>query len=207
MNTHVEIPARIVRGYGPLDLYLARKRCKMAARRLREVQHRNRILDIGCGTYPLFLTQIDFVEKYGVDQHISSEVQESAMRKGIALSEIDLQKDTVLPWENDSFDVVSMLAVFEHIEPANLPFLLAEIYRVLKPQGRYIITTPAPWADGVLRYMAKLKIISPVEIADHRGAYDHRDLKTYLAKAGFDEDKMKFGYFELFLNLWACADK
>jgi SAM-dependent methyltransferase len=197
----------IVRGYGPLDLYLAKKRCKMAARHLREVRHRYRILDIGCGAYPLFLTQIDFVEKYGVDQGVSKHLQESAMRQGIALKAMDLQKETVLPWESNSFDAVSMLAVFEHIEPANLPFLLAEIYRVLKPQGRYIITTPAPWAARVLQFLAKLKVISPVEIADHRGAYNHKALKTYLADAGFEGDKMKFGYFELFLNLWACADK
>ena len=180
------IRRNIVRGYGPLDLYLAKKRCKMAARHLRVVPHRHRILDIGCGAYPLFLTQIDFVEKHGVDQGISNDLQESAMRRGIALRAMDLQKETVLPWEENSFDVVSMLAVFEHIEPENLPFLLGEIHRVLKPHGRYIMTTPAPWAAGVLRLLAKLKVISPAEIADHRGAYNHSDLKAYLLDAGFE---------------------
>jgi len=197
----------IVRGYGPLDLYLAKKRCRMAVRHLRAVRHRHRILDIGCGAYPLFLTQIDFVEKYGVDQGVSSDLQEFAAHRGIVVRPLELQKETVLPWENNSFDAVSMLAVFEHIEPPSLPFLLAEIYRVLKPHGRYIMTTPAPWAAGVLHFLATLKVISAAEIADHRGAYNHRALKAYLADAGFEGGKMKFGYFELFLNLWAYADK
>jgi SAM-dependent methyltransferase len=200
-------PRHIVRGYGPLDLYLAKKRCKMAVRHLREVRQRHRILDIGCGAYPLFLTQIDFVEKYGVDQNVPSDLQKFAAQRDIALRQLDFHKESVLPWESNFFDVVSMLAVFEHIEPDNLPFLLGEIYRVLKPHGRYIITTPAPWAAGVLWFLAKARVISSAEIADHRAAYNHQDLKVHLANVGFEGDKMKFGYFELFLNLWAYADK
>jgi SAM-dependent methyltransferase len=197
----------IVRGYGPLDLYLAKKRCKMAIRHLREVQHRHRILDIGCGAYPLFLSQIDFAEKYGVDQGISDELQKSVIRQGIVLTAINLHKETVLPWEDNWFDAVSMLAVIEHIEMGNLPSLLREIYRVLRPHGRCTVTTPAPWADSVLRLLATLRVISATEIDDHKGAYNHRNLKEFLVGAGFTENNMKFGYFELFLNLWAYADK
>ena len=203
----VEAPRHIVRGYGPLDLYLAKKRCKMAAWHLRDIHHRHRIIDIGCGAYPLFLTQIDFAEKYGVDKEISNELQDSAMRHGIVLKEIDLQGETVLPWRDNSFDAVSMLAVIEHIEPDFLPSLLDEIYRVLKTQGRFILTTPAPWTDILLRFMAKLKIISEEEIRDHKGVYSHKILASYMSGAGFTKDKMKFGYFELFFNIWAIGDK
>jgi Methylase involved in ubiquinone/menaquinone biosynthesis len=36
-----------------------------------------------------------------------------------------------------------MLAVFEHIEPFKIENSLKEIYRILKPGGRFILTTPA----------------------------------------------------------------
>ena len=206
-RVHAGPPIRVVRGYGPLDLYLARKRCKTAVRHLWQVPNRRRILDIGCGAYPLFLTQVDFAEKYGVDQGVSSDVQEHTRQQGITIRDMDPQKETTLPWEHDYFDVVTMLAVFEHIEPERLPSLLSEIYRILKPQGRFMLTTPAPWADKLLRLLAGLKIISAAEINDHKGAYSHKTLAAYMSDAGFAKDKMKFGYFELFLNIWAFADK
>jgi len=38
-----------------------------------------------------------------------------------------------LPFPPDHFDVVASLAVIEHLDPASLPALLAEVRRVLRP--------------------------------------------------------------------------
>jgi hypothetical protein len=33
-----------------------------------------RVLDVGCGSYPMFLTMADFEEKYGLDKNIDTTV-------------------------------------------------------------------------------------------------------------------------------------
>lgn len=47
-----------------------------------------------------------------------------------------------LPFEDNSFDVVIFLAVLEHIPKDTEPQALAEIHRVLKPNGLLILETP-----------------------------------------------------------------
>ncbi|MBM4332170.1 MAG: methyltransferase domain-containing protein [Deltaproteobacteria bacterium] len=46
----------------------------------------------------------------------------------------------VIPFANDSFDVITANMVFEHLQYPEIQ--LAEIYRVLKPRGRLIFHTP-----------------------------------------------------------------
>ena len=48
---------------------------------------------------------------------------------------------TELPFENNSYDIICALDVIEHIENDNKA--VEEIYRVLKPKGKYFITVPA----------------------------------------------------------------
>ena len=109
--------------------------------------------------------------------------------------------------EDEYFNVITMLAVFEHIEPAELPKILSEIYRVLKPGGSYIMTTPASWTDILLRVMAKLSLVSSVEIDDHKSTYTKQKIFFLLLESGFFKEKLKLGYFELFMNIWALAEK
>ena len=199
--------SHVVRGYGPLDLFLAKKRCKIAARYMKSVLRRERVLDIGCGSYPLFLTKINFEEKYGLDKMAWPVTGNTGHPPGIIFVKHDIENKAELPFREDFFDVVTMLAVFEHIEPDKLINILKEIRRILKPGGRFFLTTPAPRADKLLRFMAKCRLISSEEIDEHKSAYNHTALIGYMEKAGFAGEKMKSGYFELFLNIWFYADK
>ena len=70
-----------------------------------------------------------------------------------------------------------------------------------------LITTPALWTDSILRFMAKLRIVSPVEIEEHKDAYNHSRLFSILQEANFSKEKLRFGYFEMFMNMWATATK
>jgi ubiquinone/menaquinone biosynthesis C-methylase UbiE len=125
----------------------------------------------------------------------------------IRLVNYDIEKADRLPFNNEYFNIVTMLAVFEHIEPERLVTILQDVYRVLKPNGTYILTTPSKWADGLLRCMAKLKLVSSVEIEEHKDLYTPAKIRSILGQANFSEAKLRFGYFEIFLNIWATATK
>ncbi len=199
--------SRVVRGYGPLDLYIAKLRHRQALKRIKLPGRNERILDIGCGCYPLFLSDAAFAEKYGLDKVIEADYEGKMEQQGITLLSYDIEKEQELPFLGDFFDVVTMLAVFEHIQPSKLIYILKEIKRVLRGNGRFILTTPAPWSAPLLWFLAKIRVISSEEIYDHKRTYDRRAIVNHLAKAGFESEKISSGYFEFFLNIWVCADK
>lgn len=186
---------------------MARRRYEMAQSLIPSDRRKGCIVDIGCGTLPLFLANIDFAVKIGLDKSFNSGVADSFASPGFKLIEHDIENVGELPLKDKCCDVVTMLAVIEHIERTRLESLLAEIYRILKPGGKYIVTTPAPWTDALLRIMAKLKLVSPAEIDEHKGYYDRAALLGMLVRAGFNEEGMRGGYFELGLNVWAVASR
>jgi ubiquinone/menaquinone biosynthesis C-methylase UbiE len=81
-----------------------------------------------------------------------------------------------LPFKNNSFDIVISFQVIEHVE--SLPKYLSEIYRVLKRNGTYILTTPnrayrlnagqKPWNKHRLREFGKL-VVRPSKIVSYTG--------------------------------------
>lgn len=196
---------RVTRGCGVLEGFLARKRTEMANRLIPPGCQDGRILDLGCGNHPYFLMQADVAEKYGLDR-LERETLEPMSDKSIKLIDHDVH-DVPLPFEDGYFDVVTMLAVFEHIEPANVAAVLGEIRRVLKPGGTYIITTPAAWTDFILRTMAKLGLISSEEIDEHINMCSAKEIHAALTEVGFAAGKIRQGTFELGMNLWVAAEK
>jgi ubiquinone/menaquinone biosynthesis C-methylase UbiE len=47
-----------------------------------------------------------------------------------------------LPFPDDSFDMAVSNQVLEHVSPANRELMIREISRVLKPQGKLLVSTP-----------------------------------------------------------------
>lgn len=45
--------------------------------------------------------------------------------------------------------------------------LFKEDHRVLKPGSLLILTTSASWSDGILRFMANIRLVSKKEIHKH----------------------------------------
>lgn len=193
----------ITRGYGLLEIFLAKKRARMADKLIPQNLRSGRILDIGCGTIPFFLINTKFKGKYGIDPSVKA----FGPKEDIILKRFDIERNAKFPFKDNFFDVVTMLAVFEHIEPDKLVGILREIRRVLKPSGRFILTTPCPWTDRLLRFIAKLRLVSSKEMEEHKGAYNQVSIASYLDKAGFEKKKVNLGYFEIFLNNWVYADK
>jgi SAM-dependent methyltransferase len=196
--------AGVTRGYGLLEKFLSRKRARVANGLIPDRLRQGKILDIGCGTIPLFLSTTQFVQKFGLDPVVKENLRTNGH---IILKKFDIEENIELPFQNDFFDVVTMLAVFEHIEPDMLVDVLKEVKRVLKKDGRFILTTPCPRADKLLGFMAKMRLVSQEEMNEHKGVYNKVPIAHFLDKAGFKRKNMKFGYFEFFLNNWAYVDK
>lgn len=191
---------RITRGYGLFEPLLARQRARVANSLIPEDLRSGRILDIGCGSYPYFLSHTYFEEKFAIDQLINPQ-----SCSNINWYSLDLNVDPHLPFEDEYFSAITMLAVIEHLSPTSLVSLFQEVHRVLRPEGMLILTTPAAWSDGLLRFMARIHLVSPEEIKEHIFVYTLPLLGWYFGKAGFGMEKVKFGYFEFHLNLWATA--
>ena len=188
------------RGSGLLEPLLARLRARMANKLIPSTLRDGRILDIGCGSYPYFLSHTYFQEKFAIDK-----LKQPESAQNINWFNLDLNNHPNLPFEDEYFTAVTMLAVAEHLNPSSLVLLFQEIHRTLQPGGVLVITTPAAWSDTLLQWMAKMKLISQEEINEHVYVYTLPLLGWYFGKAGFEMSKVKFGYFEFNLNLWATA--
>lgn len=196
------MPRPITYSDGLLEGYLAQRRADTASRLVPEPLRRGSALDIGCGCTPLFLLQTAFSRKVGIDKTFAGAMQ----LPGVELCAIDLHKTQFIPFEDRSFSVVALLASIEHFPRESLVNILKEARRLLKTPGRLIITTPAPWADPLLRILARLRIVSAKGMAEHQATYGRREIAAHLNQAGFDIRLLRFGYFELGLNSWIFVD-
>ncbi|MHC0444439.1 class I SAM-dependent methyltransferase [Flavobacterium sp. 3-218] len=98
-----------------------------------EQSQKGKILDIGAGTGDFLLTaKNDGWETVGVEP--SDRAKNIAKEKGISFVE---ETSTL---ENNSFDVITMWHVLEHVP--NLELQIAELKRLLKPTGTLIVAVP-----------------------------------------------------------------
>jgi len=198
-------PANVTRGHGLVEGWLSKKRAQRANQLIPEHLRNGRILDIGCGSHPYFLARTTFREKYSLDQ--VEMPAETATRYAITHRTHDLDRDPRLPFDDETFSAITLLAVIEHVESAVAVRVLGEAYRALVPGGRLVITTPAAWTDGLLRLLARFRVVSPEEIHEHAFAYTLPTLGGCLGQAGFEPRKFHCGHFELGMNLWAAGEK
>ncbi len=197
--------AGMTRGKGLLEPLLADLRAQRANKLIPGTLREGRILDVGCGSFPYFLAHTAFAEKFAIDQIPLSPNTASELR--IESFTLDLEIEPHLPFEDNYFEAVTLLAVVEHLDPTLMAKLFKEVYRVLKPGGMVILTTPAAWSDGLLKFMARVNLVSAEEIHEHAYAYTLPLLGWYFGQAGFEMTKTQFGYFEFMFNMWATAKK
>jgi SAM-dependent methyltransferase len=195
------------RGSGLTEAFLAQRRIRMIRKLLGHDARPGRVLDLGCGSPPVFLAMLACGERYGAEKLWSPEAAAAAGACGVVAINCDLESPDPLPFADNYFDVVTMMAVLEHVEPETASRLLAEIRRVLKPGGVCLLTTPAGWTAPVLTAMAHLHLVSRVEIEDHKVAYSRPRLRAVLLEAGFDPQGLEVGSFQLGSNLWVRAVK
>jgi ubiquinone/menaquinone biosynthesis C-methylase UbiE len=159
-----------------------------------------RLLDVGCGHSATFLRAISnhISEGVGVDFKVTTESVSN-------ISTIQTHIENELPFADASFDVVTMLAVLEHIEDD--VSVIAETHRVLKPQGKLILTVPSVWAKPVLEFLAfRLGLVSRSEILDHKQYYTRQKLMQDLIIEGNFTNFYHY-YFQLGMNNFCIVEK
>lgn len=94
-----------------------------------------------------------------------------------------------LPFASSAFDVVAAFDVIEHCEPESVA--LAEVHRVLRPGGRFLMSVPAyQWAWT-----------SHDDLNHHHRRYTRRRAVSALSAAGFEVERATYafaGTFPLF---------
>ncbi|MFZ8845642.1 MAG: class I SAM-dependent methyltransferase [Candidatus Hydrothermia bacterium] len=182
---------KITRGEGILENFLANERYKVVKKVLMNFKNKNRVLDIGCGSYPKFLISLDFKEKFGIDKY-----DYNFSSYGIKFIKLDLEKENKLPFEDNFFDVITALALIEHLKLDAVRNLFIEAFRILKNEGIFIITTPSRISKPILELFSKIKIVSKEEIDEHKHyyeVYEIYDLFNYANFKNVNVEKFEFG--------------
>ena len=155
-----------------------------------------KILDLGCGCGELGkqLKENKRTRKsriYGVD--IDKKRLEEARRTKAYSSLIQADIDKRLPLGSSSFDAIFSIDVIEHLK--NPRRLVSESYRLLKPRGQLILSTP-----NVTNYYSRLRMLKSgwlfmFPLSDpqpHRSPIFYWQLKQMLEEEGLELKKMDY---------------
>lgn len=165
-------------------------------KRLEEVKKciKGRLLDIGCGDNVLVKIYyknglgIDVIDYYG---NVDIVVESSAN----------------IPMENSSFDTVTIVAALNHIP--NYQATLAESFRLLKQDGRIVITMPICFPQKMWHKIAHDydddQIFRGIDEKEERYCIPVEEIEYSLKKTGFTNIKRK--RFLLGLNNIILAEK
>jgi 2-polyprenyl-3-methyl-5-hydroxy-6-metoxy-1,4-benzoquinol methylase len=122
-----------------------------------------RVLDIGCADGALF-RQLHSRIKSGVGTDI-------ALQQSVGNGRFQLIAGQ-LPWDlaaRGDFDVVTMLAVVEHLPVEVIPTLREQCSEALKPGGLLLITVPSVQVDRILHALMRLHLIAGMSLHEHHG--------------------------------------
>jgi 2-polyprenyl-3-methyl-5-hydroxy-6-metoxy-1,4-benzoquinol methylase len=102
-----------------------------------------RLLDVGCGTgiyFDVLARYSEFIEAIDLSGEMIQVAQEYCQQNGLTNIRSGVGSVESLEFDDESFDVVIELDVIHHVQ--DLGTTLAEIYRVLKPGGHFLVFEP-----------------------------------------------------------------
>lgn len=159
----------------PLDRILQRWRI---ARARPWIPSGSRVLDVGCGDGALFRDLAELrLRGMGLDPRWSGPPREGEIEWRRGRFDHSLAID-------EPFDVVTLLAVLEHIPETQQSDLARHCHRVLRDEGRVILTVPSPRVDDIERLLLRLRLIDGMAFEEHYGFQVSR-VQPCFAAAGF----------------------
>jgi SAM-dependent methyltransferase len=144
------------------------------------------ILDVGCGTGANLEMLSEFGNAEGVD--VSSDALSFCQGRG--LGQVKLGEAESLPYEDNSFDLVTGLDVVEHLDDDLAG--LKEMHRVLRRDGRALLFVPA--------FMFLWGVQD--DVSNHRRRYTLRELKQVVTKAGFEVERATYVNLSFFAPIF-----
>jgi len=179
-------------GY-PLSVY-DRQRARVIMRYLNPKRN-ERVLDAGCGigyySFELatkFGCKVSGVDIDAEDIKLAKQIIKKTYVPNVEFSVCDVSK---LKFGNETFDKIILSEVLEHI--TDDIGVLNELYRVLKPKGYLILSTP--YVDTMVEYTEqKSKIYKELNIkGGHvRNGYSLERLSKILKDVGFDVEEYTY---------------
>ena len=131
------------------------------------------VLDVGCADGEMFRQWRGFIgHGIGVDPCLSEKHVTASMEVYPGLF-----PQAVPP--GVSCDVITMLAVLEHIPPIEQSKLADACDPLLKRGGRIVITVPSPRVDDILHVLEGLRLIDGMSTHEHYGFEPHDALAVF----------------------------
>jgi 2-polyprenyl-3-methyl-5-hydroxy-6-metoxy-1,4-benzoquinol methylase len=153
---------------------------------LRSLAPGRRVLDAGCSTGPLS----EWAAQCGAASVVGVDIGEERLHKArLRASEVSFEAwDLQAPWpvDDDSFDLIVCVEVFEHLRRAGQAHLVEEAARTLSPSGLLLLTTP-----NAERLFARTKVLEPEdEWTPHAHSHEvsRAELRELLERAGFEAE-------------------
>ena len=138
-----------------------------------------RILEIGSGQGALLhALRTRGIEAVGVETS-PDRVAEARSRFGTL--PIEQTSGITLPFPDGAFDLVLSFDVFEHIPDSDAH--LAEVRRVLKPSGWYLLQTPSKWSNTIFETIRWRSLTRWRD--DHCALHSYGELEQRLNRLGF----------------------
>jgi SAM-dependent methyltransferase len=130
-------------------------------------------LDVGCGRAELLSLGADsFARAVGCDPSVRMSQQSRV--------EVVWQSSaTDLPFAEESFDLVTVVCVFHHVQECDRASLIRGIRRVLKPSGLFCLIEHNPWNPVTRKIVSRSRLDQDASLLSSRHATNH------LARAGF----------------------
>jgi SAM-dependent methyltransferase len=139
-----------------------------------------RVLEIGCGKGRM-LTELQRrgLHVRGVDSNRWMLDEGRRLHGDLPVALVD---GPVLPFPDQSFDIVLSFDVFEHI--ADSDGHLREVSRVLVPGGRYLLQTPNKWTNTVFETIRWRSLTAWRK--DHCALHSHAQVQRRFARHRFE---------------------
>ena len=151
------------------------------------------LLDVGCGTgtFLQILREQGYAGKLDGCDVSSAMLEQSAQLffLGQPPSFHHLKPGEALPFAEESFDFVTIVCVYHHIEPTERPAITRELFRVLKPGGNVFVFEHNPWNPATQWIVARCPIDVNAKLVTSLA------LASLLGQANFEEVGTKFILF------------
>jgi SAM-dependent methyltransferase len=193
----------------------------------------DRILDVGCGEGRHTLGAYLSANVHAVGVDLSEQDLQTATERfkefeepGNAAKSVTFQKANALalPFDDNSFDKVICSEVLEHIP--DYQGVLAEIRRVLKPEGLLAVSVPRAWPEEICWRLSKeyhqvegghIRIFNAIQLKhdveaygwqryDHHGAHALHSPFWWLKCLAWEQESKVVDYYHEFL-VWDLMKK